>query len=425
MPNSLQELLTFVRSVLSNDLGLTFGDLALFSRKLLILLSSCDGRRLGQWERTAWWDFIEAADRSPLYQKFLGRGLTRSLVAMKAEVSSTRTVGYIFVQLLLSIVRPGENLDRLLNGPTNDVWIDPWVKQLRELGVDFQLLAQIQRFNMEDGRISSVTLVQNDRVFDVTADHYICSVPVEVFQELLTPKMVEAAPSLASIRALRTDWMNGIQFYLDRDMPEVRGHVIYIDSPWSLTSVSQHQFWDSFPLKQYANGEVHGIVSVDISDWEEPGILYNKPAQECTRVQIYEEVWAQMTQQIGPKGDNLADAKVLYWHLDPDIVTDPPQVRNLEPLLVNVTKSWSARPNTTLEIPNLNLASDYVRTHTDLATMEGANEAARLAVNHVLEVFNSSASPCQTWKLQEPCIFAPLRWLDAVMWWLGMRNIFD
>jgi uncharacterized protein with NAD-binding domain and iron-sulfur cluster len=36
-------------------------------------------------------------------------------------------------------------------------------------------------------------------------------------------------------------------------------------------------------------------------------------------------------------------------------------------------------------IPNLFLASDYVRTHTDLATMEGANEAARRAVNGLLD----------------------------------------
>ena len=36
-------------------------------------------------------------------------------------------------------------------------------------------------------------------------------------------------------------------------------------------------------------------------------------------------------------------------------------------------------------IPNLFLASDYVQTFTDLATMEGANEAARRAVNGILE----------------------------------------
>ena len=38
-----------------------------------------------------------------------------------------------------------------------------------------------------------------------------------------------------------------------------------------------------------------------------------------------------------------------------------------------------------------NLAADYVRTHTDLATMEAANEAARRAVNGILCAAGSSA----------------------------------
>ena len=59
----------------------------------------------------------------------------------------------------------------------------------------------------------------------------------------------------------------------------------------------------------------------------------------------------------------------------------PGFLRNAEPLLVNLVNTWALRPEATTAIPNLFLASDYVRTHTDLATMEGANEAARRAVN--------------------------------------------
>ena len=58
---------------------------------------------------------------------------------------------------------------------------------------------------------------------------------------------------------------------------------------------------------------------------------------------------------------------------------------NLEPLLVNTVGSWAWRPNAATAIENLFLASDYVRTYTDLATMEGANEAARRAVNGILD----------------------------------------
>jgi hypothetical protein len=66
------------------------------------------------------------------------------------------------------------------------------------------------------------------------------------------------------------------------------------------------------------------------------------------------------------------------------------------------------------------LASDYVRTHTDLATMEAANEAARRAVNGILSASGSSAPTCTLWPLHEPEIFAPWRALDRVRYEQGL-----
>jgi hypothetical protein len=36
--------------------------------------------------------------------------------------------------------------------------------------------------------------------------------------------------------------MNAIQFYLREPVPVVYGHVLHIDSPWALASLSQAQF---------------------------------------------------------------------------------------------------------------------------------------------------------------------------------------
>jgi 15-cis-phytoene desaturase len=72
-------------------------------------------------------------------------------------------------------------------------------------------------------------------------------------------------------------WMNGIQFYLDTDIPITHGHSVYVDSPWALTSVSQKQFWKDLDLESYGDGRVRGILSACISEWEAPGIVYGKP----------------------------------------------------------------------------------------------------------------------------------------------------
>ena len=134
-----------------------------------------------------------------------------------------------------------------------------------------------------------------------------------------------------------------------------------------------------------------------------------------------EEVWAQLERGLDDAGiDVLHEANVLAWFLDPSIVyPNPTEATNLEPLLINTAGSWSDRPEAVTALPNLFLASDYVRTHTDLATMEGANEAARRAVNGILAATGSSRSRCDVWPLREPAIFAPAKAIDRVLYALG------
>ncbi len=89
---------------------------------------------------------------------------------------------------------------------------------------------------------------------------------------------------------------------------------------------------------------------------------------------------------------------------------------NVEPLLVNLKDTWRLRPDAVTAIPNLFLAADYVRTHTDLATMEAANEAARRAVNGILDHSGSGATRCRVWALHEPEILQPWREYDRARW---------
>ena len=213
--------------------------------------------------------------------------------------------------------------------------------------------------------------------------------------------------------------MNGVLFYLDRDVPIVNGHAIYIDSEWSLTSISQKQFWPRVDLSRRGDGRVRGILSVDVSEWQRPGRRTGKVAQLCTREEIFEEVWGQLEDHLDGALD---DVTVIERFLDPAIVfPNPTEAGNLEPLLVNTAGSWANRPDAVTAIPNLFLASDYVRTHTDLATMEAANEAARRAVNGILEASGSSAPRCAIWPLQEPRAFAAARLLDRARWKLFHR----
>ena len=126
---------------------------------------------------------------------------------------------------------------------------------------------------------------------------------------------------------------------------------------------------------------------MDISNWTAPGNFNGKPAMAAaSREEIKDEVWAQLKAALNGRGrPTIDDDNLVDWFLDPDIqLPNPGTVTNAEPLLINHAGSLALRPEAHTEIGNLLLAADYVRTHTDLATMEAANEAARRATNAIL-----------------------------------------
>jgi geranylgeranyl pyrophosphate synthase/uncharacterized protein with NAD-binding domain and iron-sulfur cluster len=427
-PRTASDAATVLRDILlafGPVTGLTPDDFALFGARIWQILTSCSERRLGEYEKTSWWDFVDGAQRSAAYQKFLGIGFTRSLVAAKAQKASARTIGDTFIQIMLTIVNPtAGSADRVLDGPTNLVWIDPWLAYLRSRGVQYLFDAKVEEILCNDGRISGVSVSQAGKRTVVRGDHYVAALPVDRITALLKGPLVAADPSLGKVRALEqnVEWMNGVQFYLRRPAPLAHGHVIHVDTEWAITSISQLQFWRDVPPEFLGDSDVKDIISADVSDWTAPG-PNGRPAMRCTRGEAVRETWNQIKRSVNVESELLHDDDLDSWYLDPDVVADPARpgfLMNTEPLLVNLIDSWALRPEATTAIPNLFLASDYVRTNTDVATMEAANEAARRAVNGLLDAVNFNGARCEIWPLHEPEILAPWRLYDAGRYAAGL-----
>ncbi|MEV4340576.1 FAD-dependent oxidoreductase [Streptomyces sp. NPDC049590] len=425
-----------ILSVLDLGSRLPAHEAAYFAGRVLVHLTSCDARREDQWEKTPWWDFIRAERMSEEYRTLLGIGQTRNLVATRAEVASTRTVGRVIIEALLLWGLLGRgmdgdaDIDRVLNAPTSEAWIDPWSAHLRALGVRFVLGTEVREVLYDGGRVTGVRVSARDGSGErtVTADHYICAMPVEHARRTWGPALRAADPQLARCDALETDWMTGVQFYLRTPTPVVHGHINCLDSPWSVTGIGQAQFWDvrDFP-EDYGDGRAHDCLSAIVSEWDKPGILYGKTARECTREEIVEECWAQLKDALNDSGrTTLTDADRIAWFMDPAVTgLGGPDPQNREPLLIHPAGTLYNRPSAKTAVPNFFLAGDYVRTDVDLATMEGANESARRAVNALLDRDGSDAERCRIWELYRPQELEPLKRIDEVRYRLGLPNTFD
>ena len=470
-PKSLADIESALSVLHTRDTDLKPGEAKTFGKKVWQLMTSCQRRRDLEYEKIGWWQFMDADEHSEAYRHLLVEGLTRTLVAANAKHASTKTGGDIFIQLLFNIANPGMHTDRVLNGPTNDVWLKPWETYLNGKGVRFFKGALVEKLIFEKGTVKGVQIKdwQKENRGEPSAyepaasgDYYLLATPVEVAAAVIPEEVQKDSGCLEHLSELAKDvaWMNGIQFYLNKKIDVVLGHCIYVDSEWALTSISQLPFWKDYDIHLRGDGKVQSILSVDISNWdalspvlaEQPELVPMK-ANECiTYDEIEKRVWAQLKRSLNVDGaqiltDDMKSAtytdngtNYISYYLDHSLneettpaATDqtasvvgasgPGKTKLVdhEPLLVNTVNSWTNRPDAFLpNIPNLFLASDYVRTNTDLATMEGANEAARRAVNCIIDVSGVDAPSCKVWNLHEPVFFLPFKWYDARRYRLGM-----
>ncbi|MGW3352198.1 hypothetical protein ACWDA3_53645 [Nonomuraea rubra] len=129
-----------------------------FVSKLVTFVTSGPRRRLGQWENMGFADFVKAELMSQEYRDLLVHMFTASLVAAQPDRANTRTMGLMFEALVYSGLGLGPYgpPDQVLNGPSSDVWITPWIDHLTGLGVQFRVGWTATGFDYPGGRIIGV-----------------------------------------------------------------------------------------------------------------------------------------------------------------------------------------------------------------------------------------------------------------------------
>ena len=135
-PKSWMICRTLTRFFKEADIGLTEENEKVFADRLWQLITSSYERRQQVYERIGWWQFMDTDNQCGdtkhcAYEEYCVGGLTHSLVAAQPKLMSTKTGGDILLQLhVVNGKSIGGRTDRVLNGPTNDVWLYPWLHHL-------------------------------------------------------------------------------------------------------------------------------------------------------------------------------------------------------------------------------------------------------------------------------------------------------
>ena len=149
-------LLRQVRAAVETAFHLPPHEAAVFAQRVLVYLTSCEERRLGQWEHTTWPDFLRAGQVRRLPADLRPRVDARA----QLDQDGQRQRAHRVPRDRAGGVQPAgprrrRAVDRVLNLPTNDAWIDPW-RHLRDLGVEFRLGWEVEDLVVDGGRIWAV-----------------------------------------------------------------------------------------------------------------------------------------------------------------------------------------------------------------------------------------------------------------------------
>ncbi len=435
--------------VLCNSLAgsrYTFKDLALIQVKLFKYITSCAARRQ-DYEDLSWWEFVEGERYSEAFRTYLDK-IPQNLVAMNAKECDARTYGNIQTQILLGQFTGGSKTDGTLNGPTTLAWLKHWRRYLESQGVIFRNATLTGFENGPQNTVWPRVHVPDDAEGHdeiIVRDYYVVAISLEEIHQLLTahPEMNEddfdriRAMQLGEATCAKPDGvlqhMSGIQYYLLADMKLLRGHIVYPDSEWGLSSIYQTQFW--MRKRGWWDG-YHGVLSVDISDWHTPSRHLGKSAWECTRTEIAHEVWRQIKATLKEE-EKKKLPKYVHYHLDECIAFDRRSGSRKLPsgnddrMLITLKGRYRQRPGTpgkyAVHCGNLVLAGTYMQTYFRLTTMEAANESARHAVNAILNHDNFRGDHCEIMN-PEDCEFGDLKYfvdLDQALHDQGLPHLVD
>ncbi len=131
-------------------LGGTQRDAVFIFIRLLRFMMASSERRKAEYQEMSWAQFLKItaldADKkqvevpNPKLSRAMIKQITsaaQALLAFSAKEADARSYGNIAVQMLLDELGDGTRVDRTLNGPTSDAWLEPWRRYLQRQGVRF------------------------------------------------------------------------------------------------------------------------------------------------------------------------------------------------------------------------------------------------------------------------------------------------
>ena len=325
----------------------------------------------------------------------------------------------------------------VMNNPTNESFIDPWVNHLQKLGVKFKYNSSLTHI-VYNNKTIDYCIINGDKVY--SSEHIIALNPFEFENVIKKSNLTDYFSDYSSLNTINNQISFRIGFTRKIDITGKNNENSYvlIDSPYNITFYPQEDFWDNvgnMPKNNLGKINDKPIKSLWSGTCILPynnGIIYGKSATSLTISQLKKEIIAQILSSndlLNLVNDNnnitLTTSDIDYIEIFEDWYYD-----SKSKILKTKNKKWvnnfyneTYRPNNNTIFNNLYVVGSHTKTSVNIWSMEGACESGKLGTNLILKKYNKQLIKIYN---HDSTLFVKfIQTIDDILYKIYLPNILD
>lgn len=313
----------------------------------------------------------------------------------------------------------------VMNGPTSDVWIDPWIKYLKEKGVEFLTNTELVKINYDKNNITFVEIKQNGIISQLNAKEYILSInPFNTLDILKYSKMQNLYNNFKSLTDNTKSKQISFRIGINKEIKYPINNIAFVmyDSEFNITWYPQEKHWKQKPI-------IKSLWSGTIIDFEKKGKIFNKNAENLDNEKLKEEIIYQILRSESFRKliydnngfyVNKEDIEYIEIWYEWNFINGKQE--QLYKKWVNNIHNEKFRPLQKTEYDNLFLSGSHTKTTINIWSMEGAIESGKITANYILDKYNKPNVTLFK-HYNNPFYIKLIQYIDNILYKLNIPNI--
>ena len=312
---------------------------------------------------------------------------------------------------------------KVLNKPTSEGWIEPWISFLRNKGVKFNFNVSLERVK-HDGKKIEYCVVNGTRV--VAKEHVFALDPYSLNQILKKSNFPVLQPKIEKLSTINNQISFRLGFRKKVRIPIKNAGLSFVESPYNIVTYFQEENWCP-GTNLGMNGKIKSLMSGTLITPYYPGVIYKKSGTSLTKQQLLEEIIEQLFMSkdfLNFIENKITKEDIIFKEIFSDWEEKNGRLVSKNVKWVNNTLNQEYRPLGNTKYSNMFLTGGHNLTTVDVWSMESTVESGKITSNMILEKYNKKKAYLYSHSEKNE-IIKTIQKMDDFLYSVGLPNIVD